>query len=515
MNLLIDKWIPIRVGADFRQISYKELLCKEQSGLQVALPRDDLELACIQMLAAMTQVIFMPKDKKELRERIKTLLSEKEYDEGIKKYNGKDKEWFDLDHKSWPFMQVPDPGTKDFTPVQKLFPGLPAGNNHAFFNEKDEYKRVCQSCAAIGLFNLCTHTPNISGKHKGCLRGNAPISTMVYNGEVRKMIWMNVISKEKLDKIFIGERVEFPVWLENIEQGDKIQSTNIGLARGLFWTPILVRLLSEESEILCECCGLPSNMQVMNFLLGSDFKFDVTGLWPHPFSPRQLNLKKDNSKGKDKPDESIISFRSSEPAWTQFSELVYQSDKTEKTEGYIPAGVVTQFNDLFSDKPIHLIIGGYRNKQASIVQRRHELYSLPAGWNDEFRSRITEVIEIGLEAEDILTSKVLYPVIKGNKDRGIKGIGASINSKASSIYFHITEPIIHRMLRETSLKEYGKAKEKFIVNISEICLDIFNNVTQPFIHRPEFIGAIAIGRNKLKKLMNKLNKKHCSIGGTS
>ena len=64
MNLLNDPWIPIRKGADFKHIAYKELLCSEQSDLQVALPRDDLELACIQMLAALTQVIFMPADKK-------------------------------------------------------------------------------------------------------------------------------------------------------------------------------------------------------------------------------------------------------------------------------------------------------------------------------------------------------------------------------------------------------------------------------------------------------------------
>jgi len=515
MNLLKDNWIPIRVETDFRHISYKELLCTKQPGLQVALPRDDLEMACIQMLAAMTQVIFMPKDKKELRARIKTPLSEKEYDEEVEKYNEKDRKWFDLDHPNWPFMQVPDPEAEKPTPVQKLFPGLPAGNNHAFFNEKDECGKICQSCAAIGLFNLCTHTPNISGKHKGCLRGNAPVSTMVYDGVVRKMIWANLISKEMIDKVYIGERVESPVWTENIKQGEKIHSANIGITRGLFWTPILVRLLPHKAEIKCDCCGLPSNIQITEFLLGSDFKFGVNGLWPHPYSPRQLNLKKDNKKRKNIPEESIVSFRIAEPAWTQFSELIYQSDKTDKKEGYIPAAVVTQYNDLYSDKPLHLVIGGYRNKQASIIQRRHELYSLPAGWNDDFRGQITEIIEIGLKAKETLINKVLYPVVKGNKDKGIKGVGVAINSQASAIYFHITEPLIHRMLRETSLREYGKTKGGFTDDISGICLDIFDRVTHPYIHNPEFIGAIAIGRNKLERLLNKLKKDHCSIGGAA
>jgi CRISPR system Cascade subunit CasA len=511
MNLLTDKWIPVRDGADFKQISYKELLCKEQPGLQVALPRDDLELACIQMLAAMTQVIFMPEDKIKLRTKIKTPLSEGDFDEGIKKYL----DWFDLDHEKWPFMQVSNLKIKDPTPIQKLFPGLPAGNNHAFFNEKDEFKKVCKSCAAIGLFNLCTHTPNISGKHKGSLRGNAPISTMVYDSILRKMIWMNVLSMEMVMRVFIGERIEEPVWVRNITQNDKILSNNIGITRGLFWTPILVQLISQEEEIVCDCCGLRSNIQISEFHLGSDFKFEITGLWPHPYSPRQLNILKEEKKGKEKPDETIVSFRSSEPAWTQFSELLYQRDRTDKKEGYIPAAVVTQYNTLSNCEPLHLIIGGYRNKQAAILQRRHELYSLPAGWNEDFRDRIDEIIGIGLEAEDILSKKVLYPAVKGQKEKGLKGIGTNINSQSSAIYFHLTEPIIHGMLRETTLKEYVTAKNKFIESISDICLEIFERVTLPYVHKPELMGTIALAHNKLEKLLNKLKKDHSTTGGAA
>jgi CRISPR system Cascade subunit CasA len=513
MNLLIDSWIPVREGATFKQISYKELLCTEQPGLQVALPRDDLELACIQMLAAMTQVIFIPKDKKELRTRIKISLTDKEYDEGIEKFNEKDREWFDLDHPNWPFMQVSDPKAVNSTPAQKLFPGLPAGNNHAFFNEKGEYNKICQSCAAIALFNLCTHTPNISGKHKGSLRGNAPVSTMIYDDILRKMIWMNVISQEMINKVFIGERIESPVWIEKIKQGEKIQTTEIGIARGLFWVPILLRLLPTKDDIICDCCGLPSNVRITEFLLGSDFKFEVNGLWPHPYSPRQLNLKKENETRKEKPEESIISFRTTAPAWTQFSELLYQADRTDKKEGYIPAAIVTQYHDLYNDKPLHLVIGGYRNKQASILQRKHELYSLPAKWNDDFRGRINEVTEIGLKGKEILANKVLFPVIKGNKEKGLKGVGVAINTQASAIYFHITEPFIHRMLRETSLKEYGKAKDAFIADTSLICFDIFDRVTLPYIHKPELMGTIALARDKLQNLLNKLKKDYRTIGG--
>lgn len=510
MNLLLDKWIPVRDSADYRQISYKELLCTEQPELQVAIPRDDLEMACIQMLSAMTQVIFMPKDKKGLRSRIKTPLSEQEFEEGIKGYL----DWFDLDHKKWPFMQVPDLKVKEKTPIQKLFPGMPAGNNHAFFNEKDEYEKVCQSCAAIGLFNLCTHTPNISGKHKGSLRGNAPVSTIIYDGILRKMIWMNVLSEEIVGRVFIGDCIKSPVWIEKIIENKNISSKDIGIERGLFWTPILLKLLQQKSEIVCDCCGHRSDTQIRKFFLGSDFKFEVTGLWPHPYSPRQLNILKKDKKGKEKPDETIVSFRTSEPAWTQFSELLYQRDRTDKKEGYIPAAVVTQYNALYSSEPLHLVIGGYRNKQAAILQRRHELYSLPAGWNDNFRDRINEIIEIGLEAEEILSKKVLFPAFKSKK-KGERSLKLAIDSKASTSYFHLTEPVIHGMLRKTSLKEYVTAKNIFIENISDLCLEIFDRVTLPYIHKPELISTITLAHNKLEKLLNKLKKDHLTTGGAA
>jgi CRISPR system Cascade subunit CasA len=505
MNLLIDKWIPIRVGTDFRQISYKELLCKEQSGLQVALPRDDLELACIQMLSAMSQVIFMPKDKKELRERIKTPLSEKEYDEGIKQYNEKDKEWFDLDHKNWPFMQKR--GVKgEWTSIQKLMIGLPeitskSPNAHAFFNESNEIRVVSAGVAAIALFNQAANSPSFGGGFKGSLRGAAPVSTMVMGSTLRVTIWMNVLSEDKVIQLLPWyndtKRNDKPVWIEPIEGGD-VHPHSIGLLRGLFWQPAHIELSNKHEQVPCDVIGISDQKCYLGFTK-ERFNYDLKGLWPHPYSPRKFN--KDG-------DVKYISFKGSEPIWTQMNQYLF-TDKNDKKEGFMAAPVIS--NHIESE--LSLLIGGYKASKATIEYRRHELYSLPAGWNDEFRGRITEVIEIGLKANDILINKVLYPVKKGNKDKGIKGIDVPINSKASSMYFHITEPIIHSMLHETSLKEYGKAKEKFLVNISEICLDIFNNVTQPFVHRPEFIGAIAIGRNKLNKLMNKLKKDHCSTGG--
>ena len=100
--------------------------------------------------------------------------------------------------------------------------------------------------------------------------------------------------------------------------------------------------------------------------------------------------------------------------------ITFSVRKTDKKEGYIPAAVVRQYYDLFSDQPLHLIIGGYRNKQAAILQRRHELYSVPAGWNEDLRDRITEVVNIGLDCENFWSIKLYIRLLKAIKIMGSK-----------------------------------------------------------------------------------------------
>ena len=94
MNLLSDPWIPVRAesdAADFRLLTYRELL-SEPGTWQISLPRDDLELACVQLLVCMTQVMFLPEDDRTLRKRLAEPLSRKAFDAGIAPC----REWFDL-----------------------------------------------------------------------------------------------------------------------------------------------------------------------------------------------------------------------------------------------------------------------------------------------------------------------------------------------------------------------------------------------------------------------------------
>ena len=160
MNLLTDKWIPVRDGGAFSQITLQQLLTLE-ADYQLALPRDDMETGALQMLISLAQVIAIPETPAQLRHRASSPLSEVEYLGACENWLDR----FDLMHESCPFMQAVNPGTNNITPVQKLFIGLPAGNNHALFNAPGEINEVCCSCAAVALFNLASNAPGFSGKH--------------------------------------------------------------------------------------------------------------------------------------------------------------------------------------------------------------------------------------------------------------------------------------------------------------------------------------------------------------
>lgn len=206
MNLLKEPWIPVREGNDAapRLITYRQLLC-EDGDVTLALSRDDMEMACLQLLISLTQVIFTPSKEGELFQHIDAQLSEDEYQNGVAPLL----EWFDLAHKKWPFMQVRGVEAKDTTAIQKLF-GLPEGDgSHTFFNDGQEIRTIGLPAAAIALFNQASCSPNFGGGFKGGLRGvqfttlvrrdtlsrgdNAPVA-----GRLRRLLWWNVLQAEKL-----------------------------------------------------------------------------------------------------------------------------------------------------------------------------------------------------------------------------------------------------------------------------------------------------------------------------
>lgn len=498
MNLVDDPWIPVRTDGGtgaFQLLTYRELLCNADNW-QVSLPRDDLELACIQLLVCMTQVMFLPEDKPTLRMRLAGPLSLEAFDAGVAPY----RDWFDLDHPTQPFMQTRGVKASEATPIQKLLIGLPEGNNHAFFNEAGEVRRLSGPLAAISLFNQASNSPSFGGGFKGSLRGGAPITTLVAGTTLRDTVWRNVLTRPHIAARQImtpGFDQDQPTWVKPIREKEIIRWNEIGLVRGLFWQPARVELVKSEVNAPCDVLGGKA-VPVYTGFLKEKFNFTVEGVWPHPHGAMMMALKKDALE------QRFASFTTTAPAWTLLSEFVVPKNINDHdaTEGSIPAGPVIQANEL-GDGDMHLLVGGYRTNQASVLERRHELMSLAQGWSDD-KERLKQLVDLGKEAKKALRGK-LYFAVQGNKDKGLKGIGAAIHETAEKLFFARTESFIHETFSNAlTFKEWKVAKAGFTKQLATHCRTIFEELTGPYAMKPELIPVIAWAHRSLNADLAKI-----------
>ena len=494
MNLLKSAWIPVRADGGvgpFRLLRYEELLCGDQHWT-ISLPRDDLELAAIQLLVCMTQILFLPPDDRTLLASIAKPTKPEQFADQIAPFQ----DWFDLDHPTQPFMQTRNVQAKEATPIQKLLIGLPEGNNHAFFNEVGEVKQLGSTVAAIALFNQASNCPSFGGGFKGSLRGGAPVTTLVAGRDLRETVWRNVLTLPRVQERLPGYEPDFtrdvPTWIKPIREKETIHALQIGLARGLLWQPAHVELIPADEEAPCDLLGGLPSIVYCGFRKAK-FNFTVDGVWPHPHGALMATVKKGVTEQK------FVSFTTTAPAWTLLTEFVVPSrlDDRDTKEGCTPAGPVTQATDM-GIRQLHLIVGGYRTKQASVIERRHEVIGLANGWQDD-KQRLQKLIELGKTAKDILFKK-LSNSAKGSKEKKMKGIGVPINRIGEKLYYERTEVYFCEVFsNEKTFQQWKQAKAIFTEKISKICCEIFEELTNPYAHKPELIPIIAWMRRSLDK----------------
>ncbi|MCC6505063.1 MAG: type I-E CRISPR-associated protein Cse1/CasA [Aquimonas sp.] len=522
MNLLEDPWIPVRAdqGAGaFQLLTYRALLCEAGQRWQISLPRDDLELACLQLLVCMTQVMFLPEDDPALRRRLAQPLTPAEFDAGIAPFA----DWFDLDHPTQPFMQTRGVKAAEVTPIQKLLIGLPEGNNHAFFNEAGEVTQLSGPVAAIALFNQASNCPSFGGGFKGSLRGGAPITTLVFDEDLRRMVWRNVLTRPRVAERQIdapGPALDRPTWVAPIAEKSTTHWSQIGLMRGLFWQPAHVELVKSEQARACDVLGGEATTGYTGFLK-EKFNFTVEGVWPHPHGAMLFSGKKEkdrkkletgrNWKDEEARDWKFASFGVIEPPWTQLSEFSMPrgKDDFDAKEGSVPAGPIDQHDQMTSSSKLDLLIGGYQAKKALVLQRRHELIGIANGWQDD-KSRLEKMVVFGKGVRkslygNLMTSSSGYE----NKKRKIKlkGLGVDLHKTAEKLFYARTEALIHEAFsNDLTWKQWPVKKAEFVEAMLRCGRDIFAELTQPYFAKPDLIPIVAWTEQKLNAEFKKLKE---------
>lgn len=500
MNLLTDQWIPVRPieGSGLEKINLQRLLC-EDSKWELCLPRDDMELAALQFLICITQVILTPKDVSELRHRIANRITKQEYDAAIKLYF----DWFCLDHPQYPFMQVRGVSAKDTTSMDKLFAGLTGATNCSFVNASGLARQLCGGCTCIALFNLGSCSPSFGGGFKPGLRGPAsPITTLIQGRHLRETVWLNVINEGDLERImpwYKQTRSQKTTWINPIKAGEKITAQQIGLTRGLFWQPARVEVLAPLGEGVCACCGLQSKKVYASFNKAK-FNYSIIGTWPHPHSPLIMRKKKDAIQ------ERFASFgTSSAPSWTQLARLVVrQQIDDNNNEGHQPAAVIQQVQKLYGQQAqkLHLAIGGYLNRagQASVVGRCHEVFTLNHGW-DRNTKVIYQLVFLGRSYQSALY-KSLRAFVNGIKKDKIKGSGIALNQAGEAQFYRRSEPTIEGTLARINFENPGPQLASMRQSLKQIVEELYEDLVQPYMNDPELIRTRAVARRILHKHLN-------------
>lgn len=482
MNLLTDQWIPVQQLGIQEKITLQQLLCGENEG-ELCLPRDDMELACLQLLVAIVQVLFTPADKKSLVDRVKSPLSLQEY---VDACEGR-LEWFDLEHPDTPFMQFRGVKSKEPTGMEKLLAGVADGTNKAFMNPQGLGAGLCSSCVAIALYNTAYNCPSMGGGFKAGMRGSTPITVLIRAEDLRRTIWKNVLTDETWDQEMSWHRdtrEHVPNYVEKINAGEKIHVSNIGLARGLFWQPAHFELCPAVKQGDCSLCGCESKLYTG--FKKEKFSYTAEGVWPYPLSARVFSVKKGVKE------EKFPSFTTTQPSWVHLAKLIF--DRKGDKDGYQSAPVIRQLKS-FGVPRLDFIVGGYRNNQATVLERRHELFTLADGWADH-GDIIDEVVKNSQEYRKSL-SKALYIFGHGIKDR-FAGAGVDLADRYSEVFYQETERLVHDFFAEVYFDNPELHMKEFYTKLEGVVLRLFDQAVNPYRREPKMLQALASSKRLLK-----------------
>ena len=487
MNLLTDGWIPIQHQGTRQKITLQQLLCGEKSG-ELCLPRDDLELACLQLLAAITQVCFTPPDRKILLSRLKKPLSDDEFQAGIKDKTT----WFDLNHPDTPFMQIRGVTGKPNL-ISKILAGTNDGKNKKYLNDKSLTQALCTSCLAIALFNHATCSPSWCGGVKAGIRGATPLTTMVYFEHLRIRVWLNVLDSETLNRngYILGS---LPNWIKkqnkigvknSIKQGEPVHKASLGLERALFWQPAHIEIMPSSSGV-CSCCNISGD--VFREFKFEKFSYEYRGEWKHLYSPRIFSVKSGDMIF------SCLKLEKDTPLWTQLPQIIFCDNN--QSEGYEAAPVVESNKKSLSKGKLDLSYGGYVASKAQIIERNFSSVRINNGWHENPQI-IHKIVSNGLAYKAALIDSLDY--LHGNKKKKIDGVGLDLKRICEIQFYQSSSEHIDRTLEGIDFSYPLQALDVLSEKLDLVVRHIFEQLTQPYRQEPKMLKALALARRSLNK----------------
>lgn len=526
MNLLYDKWIPVkRINGECDEISPISLLedTMDNPVKSVNTVRPDFDGAVLQFLIGLYQVLLSPKDDDEWSELLESPPNMDSLSEKIDLIAPA----FVLDEGEFRFMQDKSVIDSDVWDIQNML--IEIHNTH--FIKDGTIRHLCPKCAMMALLTLELNSPSGGRGHMTSLRGGGPLTTLMSFTDNKTTLWRSVMlnvlpqdefdSDENLDITSSVVSKIFP-WLgvmPNSEKGEVVVPKDLHPYH-VYWN-VPRRIYFDFSNLMsgnCDVCGKKSDKLLTHYWSRPNgIKYSK---WSHPLTPYYLK--------KDKLGDMMLPIRGKEGeiAYSNWIGIVLSSEDNLK----VPAKVVQKipyllydnYSDLkISDLKIHAF--GYSMDNAKATYWQEGLLPtivLDDNIRDSFFKETSNIVNA---ASDILY--VLISKIKGGLTRRPNDLKSNFDDVRAA-FWHDTETAFYSAMDKltkaitSDLKrnddnhpETDKVKTEWLREVKRICINLFKEkVTFP-IYGEADPSLAAASENELRRDLTVNNSKLCKILG--
>lgn len=456
-SLLTESWIEITdLSGGHKSVGLIELFNNAHQYEKLNFSMPGYDLAVLRFLIALVYIVAPPVDKKEWKTIFERGKFNKEFLDGLKKYE----ERLYLFHPKNPFMQEINLKEVNLTSIYKLYKVMPGATSslHFLHYEYNLENCICSKCAipallATQLFanssGIAPKENNQSRSYLAGINGSSPIYMLLKGVNLFQSIILNTLNLQTLS--MMAEQKEMGVgndWKDGFGKDFIIQASDVNIVNGYLWKPRVINLFKEENieNKNCIICNSISEFIIkgMNFRAGK-YKIDDKTYWNDPMTAKVY--KDDGTKTRA----MLVGGNNAEKSgWKDYATLIYRDKRIKKGnegekvyERFIPLifQEITKYQiDLLAKSSIYSLIAETPS-QPQIKKYLNGEYEFATSlvMQDENQQYLKEIVQITEQAERALIKSLFIAYAdKGNfkiSEKYWKGLENNFNYILNNMIF--------------------------------------------------------------------------------
>ena len=476
LNLITDSWIPVVRHGKPATICPHEIAADGVERLDW--PRDDLNLACLELLIGLTFLADPPRSNSEWHDRYRNPDPDR-----LRTAYGPFGSHFELDGNGPRFLQDLDPfenqaKSSDISLPDMLFIDS-AGTSTAEKNsdlmvKRNRYTNLELPLAAIALYTLQAFAPSGGAGNRTSMRGGGPMVTLMkpFDGGVCplwRLVWCNVPEPEG-DPLRMGAADRALPWLRPTRTSEKGQIVTQDMshpAEAFFGMPRRIRLIFDGSVVT----------GVVQRPHGTNYEH-----WQHPLTPYYSNAA-GGQRFPTHPKPGRLSYRN----WLG---LAFGNDSDKRFK----AGTVGRFHQLANPPDAEVCVGGWAMSNMKPLDFNLHVYpTFPL--DSDMDSRVSQLVEAANS-------------VVGQLSRSLKSVMSLQGTAADTVkesFFADTEHDFVSSVQEITNGNGLDVEENWIRRLRQTALGLFDRHTISTLSDRNLskIEAVVVARRNLHSFLTR------------